>query len=111
MMASEKPAHFAVFKSLADPTRRGLFERLRHDGEMTVVALTRLAGVSQPAVSQHLAVLKEAGLVADRREGRTTHYRAAPEGLAPLTGWLSAYGEFWEGRVDALETLLNEMDQ
>ena len=78
---------------------------------MTVVALTRQAKVSQPAVSQHLAVLKEAGLVADRREGRTTHYRAAPEGLAPLTGWLAAYGVFWEGRIDALETLLNEMDQ
>ncbi|MDB5429237.1 MAG: bacterial regulatory, arsR family protein [Caulobacter sp.] len=100
-----------LFKSLADPTRRGLFERLAREGEMTVVALTREAHVSQPAVSQHLAVLKEAGLVADRREGRTTHYRAAPEGLAPITGWLAAYGVFWTDRIDRLETLLNEMDQ
>jgi DNA-binding transcriptional ArsR family regulator len=111
MPAAESALQTTLFRSLSDPTRRGLFERLRKDGEMTVVALTRQAGVSQPAVSQHLAVLKQAGLVADRREGRTTHYRAAPEGLAPLTGWLAAYGAFWEARVEALETLLNEMDQ
>ena len=111
MSAPEAAIQTAIFKSLSDPTRRGLFERLRLQGEMTVVALTREASVSQPAVSQHLAVLKQAGLVADRKDGRTTHYRAAPEGLAPLTGWMNAYGVFWESRMDALQTLVNEMDQ
>ena len=100
-----------LFKSLADPTRRGLFERLARDGELTVVALTRQAGVSQPAISQHLAVLSDAGLVHARRDGRTTHYSAALEGLGPLTGWLAAYTDFWKARMDGLETLLNEMDQ
>jgi len=64
-----------VFSTLADPTRRAIFERLCRDGELTVHALTDRAGVSQPAVSKHLRVLKLARL-RDRREGRETHYRA-----------------------------------
>jgi DNA-binding transcriptional ArsR family regulator len=60
----------ALFKALADPTRRAILERLTRDGEQTVRALTDRAGVSQPAVSKHLGVLKLAGLVRDRREGR-----------------------------------------
>src|SRR5436305_12407498 len=70
-------AHDVLFRSLADPTRRALFERLCRDGEQTVGALTARAGVSQPAVSKHLGVLKQAGLVRDRHEGRQTHYSAA----------------------------------
>jgi DNA-binding transcriptional ArsR family regulator len=104
-------AHADVFKALADPTRRGLFERLARDGELSVTALTSAAGVSQPAVSQHLAALKAVGLVRDRRDGRVIHYRAAPEGLAPLTDWLALYGAFWRERIDRLEQLLKEMDQ
>src|SRR5215217_4774381 len=100
-----------LFKTLADPTRRALFERLTREGELTVGALTRRAGVSQPAVSQHLEALREAGLVRDRRQGRTAHYRATPRGLAPLTGWLARYGVFWRERFDRLEKLLKEMDQ
>jgi len=99
-----------LFKALADPTRRAIFERLVRDGEQTVRALTDRAGVSQPAVSKHLGVLKLAGLVRDRPEGRSVHYRAEPQGLAPLINWMSVYGAFWRDRIDRLETLLKRMD-
>jgi DNA-binding transcriptional ArsR family regulator len=100
-----------LFKALADPTRRAIFERLSRQGEQTVRALTDQAGVSQPAVSKHLAVLKGAGLVHDRRAGRETHYSAEPKALAPLVDWMSAYGVFWSGKFDQLEDLLARMDQ
>jgi DNA-binding transcriptional ArsR family regulator len=100
-----------LFSALADPTRRAIFERLCRDGEQTVRALTDGAGVSQPAVSKHLGVLKHARLVRDRREGRQTHYRAEPQGLVPLIDWMSLYGAFWRDRFDRLESLLNRMDQ
>lgn len=100
-----------IFRSLADPTRRALFERLCREGEQTVVALTARAGVSQPAVSKHLGVLKRAGLVHDRHEGRQTHYSAEPAALAPLIDWTSQMAGFWEGRFDRLEDLLKRMDQ
>jgi DNA-binding transcriptional ArsR family regulator len=101
----------ALFKTLADPTRRAIFERLSRDGEQTVRALTDHSGVSQPAVSKHLGVLKLAGLVRDRRAGRQTHYSAQPQGLAPLIDWMSLYGAFWRDRFDRLQDLLNRMDQ
>jgi len=100
-----------LFITLADPTRRAIYERLARDGEQTVRALTDRAGVSQPAVSKHLAVLKNAGLVRDRRNGRQTHYRAEPKALKPLVNWMSLYGAFWRKRFDRLETLLNRMDK
>ena len=99
-----------LFSTLADPTRRAIFERLCRDGEQTVRALTDRAGVSQPAVSKHLGVLKRACLVRDRRQGRQTHYSARPQGLAPLIDWMSLYGAFWQGRFDRLEDLLKRMD-
>ena len=101
----------ALFKSLADPTRRAILERLIRDGEQTVRVLTDHAGVSQPAVSKHLGILKHAGLVHDRREGRETHYSARPQGLAPLIDWMNFYGTFWRGRFDRLEDLLKRMDR
>jgi DNA-binding transcriptional ArsR family regulator len=100
-----------LFSALADPMRRAIFERLARDGEQTVRVLTGHAGVSQPAVSKHLAVLKLAGLVLDRRDGRQTHYRAQPQGLTPLLDWIGLYGAFWRDRFDRLETLLNRMNQ
>lgn len=100
-----------LFRTLADPTRRAIFERLCHDGEQTVGALTAQAGVSQPAVSKHLGVLKQAGLVRDRHEGRLTHYSAQPDALAPLIDWTSRMRSFWQGRFDQLENLLQRMDQ
>jgi DNA-binding transcriptional ArsR family regulator len=99
-----------VFRALADPTRRSIFEELSRQGEQTVHALTHYAGVSQPAVSKHLTVLKRAKLVRHRREGRETHYRARPEALAPMIDWLNLYGAFWRDRFDKLETLLERMD-
>jgi DNA-binding transcriptional ArsR family regulator len=99
-----------VFRALADPTRRAIFERLARDGEQTVHALTDHSGVSQPAVSKHLGVLKHARLVRDRHEGRETHYSAQPQALAPLIDWMSLYGAFWRDRFDQLEKLLKRMD-
>jgi DNA-binding transcriptional ArsR family regulator len=100
-----------VFKALADPTRRAIFEGLTRDGEQTVHALTRRAGISQPAVSKHLTVLKRAKLVGHRRDGRETHYRAEPAALAPIVDWLNLYGTFWRDRFDQLENLLKRMDK
>jgi len=104
-------AHDVIFRSLADPTRRAIFERLCREGEQTVGALTARAGVSQPAVSKHLGVLKLAGLVHDRPEGRQTHYSARLVALAPLTDWTNEMAGFWENRFDGLEDLLKRMDQ
>ena len=96
---------------MADPTRRALFEWLCRNGELTVGDLTTGAGVSQPAVSKHLAVLKQAGLVRDRPEGRQTHYSAQLAALAPLIDWTSQMAGFWQSRFDQLEDLLKRMDQ
>jgi DNA-binding transcriptional ArsR family regulator len=103
--------HDIRFRSLADPTRRGIFERLCREGEQTVGALTAQSGVSQPAVSKHLGVLKQAGLVRDRHEGRQTHYSAQLGALAPLIDWTSQMAGFWQSRFDRLEDLLKRMDQ
>lgn len=100
-----------LFRTLADPTRRALFERLCREGEQTVGALTAQAGVSQPAVSKHLSVLKQAGLVRDRQAGRQTHYRAEIGALAPLVHWTRDLTGFWEAKFDDLEDLLRRMDQ
>jgi DNA-binding transcriptional ArsR family regulator len=99
-----------LFRALADPTRRALFERLCREGEQTVAALTAPSGVSQPAVSKHLGVLKQAGLVRDRHEGRQTHYSAQLDALAPLMDWTSQMAGFWQNRFDRLEDLLRRMD-
>lgn len=101
----------AIFRTLADPTRRALFERLCREGEQTVGALTAQAGVSQPAVSKHLGILKQAGLVSDRHEGRQTHYSARLKALAPLVDWTQQMSRFWEDRFDDLDDLLKRMDQ
>lgn len=100
-----------LFRTLSDGTRRGLFERLAREGELSVRALTDRAGVSQPAVSQHLKVLRGAGLVAEQKRGREVLYRARPEGLKPLVDWMGVYAAFWADRFEALEDLLDRMDQ
>jgi DNA-binding transcriptional ArsR family regulator len=111
MVLSMTPAHANhLFRALADPTRRAIFEKLTRQGEQTVHALTRHARVSQPAVSKHLRVLKRAKLVRHRREGRETHYRAQPDALAPMVDWLRHYGAFWRDRFDRLEALLERME-
>jgi DNA-binding transcriptional ArsR family regulator len=100
----------SVMRALADPTRRAVFERIASADELTVVELTRGSGVTQGAISQHLKSLKQAGLVAERPEGRNVFYRAEPAGLAPLVDWMSHYGVFWRERFANLRTLLKEID-
>jgi DNA-binding transcriptional ArsR family regulator len=103
-------AETSLFRALADPTRRAIFERLARHGDQTVHALTVHAGVSQPMVSKHLSALKRARLVRHRRHGRETHYHARPEALAPLVDWMSYYSSFWQNKFDQLEDVLNRMD-
>lgn len=106
----ETSAVNTVMRTLADPTRRAVFERIVGSEEITVVELTRGSGVTQGAISQHLKSLKQAGLVAERAQGRNVYYRAEPEGLAPLVDWMSHYGLFWRERFADLKTLLKEID-
>lgn len=100
-----------LLRALADPTRRAIFERLCLHGEQTVAVLTGRAGVSQPAVSKHLGVLRQAGLVLVRPDGRHTHYSARRSAIMPLVDWASEMAGFWEARFDSLEDLLKRMDQ
>ena len=100
----------ALFQALADPTRRGLYERMAAADEISVRELTEGSGVSQGAVSQHLKTLKRAGLVSERPEGRNVFYRANPQGLEPMLEWMTRYAVFWSGRLDTLERLLRQED-
>lgn len=99
-----------IFQALADPSRRAIFESLTR-GETAVADLTARFAISQPAVSQHLAALKAAGLVTGRREGRRVFYAVNPAGLQPLVDWIAHYRAFWTERIDRLEQLLEKMDQ
>ena len=98
-----------IFRALADPTRRAVFERIAAR-EMSVGELTSHFSVSQPAISQHLAALKGAGLVRERREGRFAFYRANPKGIVPLVNWIVRYRAFWPERIEKLKDVLKGMD-
>ena len=100
----------AIFRALADPSRRAIFERLTL-GEAAVKDQTARVEISQPAVSQHLAALREAGLVRARRDGRQVFYKVEPRGLSPLVDWISQYQAFWKDRLGRLEQLLEKMDK
>lgn len=110
MTQAEAPRTAEIFRALADPTRRAVFERLA-DGERNATELRQGLNISQPAMSQHLAVLRSAGLVAEQRSGRNVNYRVDPGGLAQIAQWLGRYRAFWPERVEALKQLLKEMDQ
>lgn len=97
-----------VFQALADPTRRAVFERLSRR-EMSVAEITAGFSVSQPAISQHLAALRRAGLVLERREGRRAFYRSDPSGLEPLAMWMERYRHFWPERLQKLKRILKEI--
>ncbi|MGV3620920.1 MAG: ArsR/SmtB family transcription factor [Archangium sp.] len=99
-----------IFRALADPSRRKIFESLSR-GEAAVKDITARFEISQPAVSQHLAALSEAGLVSGRREGRSVYYRVEPKGMKPLIDWIAHYRAFWTEHIDRLEKLLENMDQ
>ena len=109
-MQSAAAAENKVFQALADPSRRAIFEALMR-GEAAVKDLTARFDISQPAVSQHLATLKDAGLVDARREGRCVYYRVEPRGIRPLVNWIAHYRAFWTERVGRLEDLLEKMDE
>ena len=99
-----------IFQALADPSRRAIFESLTH-GEAAVKDLTARFDISQPAVSQHLAALKDAGLVSGRRHGRCVYYRVDARGMKPLIDWIAHYRAFWKEHVGRLERLLEDMDE
>jgi len=107
MMSADVPEN-KVFQALADPSRRAIFEALTH-GEAAVKDLTARFDISQPAVSQHLATLKDAGLVTGRKEGRCVYYRVEPRGMKPLVDWIAHYRAFWADHVDRLGQLLEKM--
>lgn len=98
-----------LFHALADPSRRAILVSLAR-GEAAVKDLTARFDISQPAVSQHLAALRDAGLVRGRREGRLVYYRVDPRGIRPLIDWIAHYRAFWADRVGRLERLLETMD-
>ncbi|HEX6042820.1 metalloregulator ArsR/SmtB family transcription factor [Longimicrobium sp.] len=108
-MKSAADAEDRIFQALADPSRRAIFESLTR-GEAAVKDLTARFDISQPAVSQHLAALRDAGLVTGRREGRLVYYRVEPQGMKPLIDWITHYQAFWTDRVQRLEQLLERMD-
>ncbi len=99
-----------IFRALADPTRRAVFEKVAQR-EMSVSELTAGFPISQPAISQHLAALKGAGLVAERREGRNVFYRSDSRGLEALAQWVQRYRIFWPERVVKLKRVLQDMDK
>ena len=98
-----------VFQALADPSRRAIFESLAQ-GEAAVRDITARFDISQPAVSQHLATLRDAGLVSGRRDGRHVYYRVEPRGMQPLLDWVEHYRAFWTERVGRLNELLERME-
>lgn len=97
-----------VFTALADPTRRALLDQLQRDGQCTVSELVAANAVSQPAISRHLRLLREAGLVTARPDGRTRRYRVEADGLLPLLGYLTT---FWDQRFDALAAVLDDLEE
>jgi DNA-binding transcriptional ArsR family regulator len=99
-----------IFKALADPTRCAIFEKLAAGG-MNATALREGMAISQPAMSQHLSVLRNARLVREERQGRFINYEVDPDGLALIAGWLAKYRAYWPARIDALQDLLKDMDQ
>ncbi len=99
-----------IFKALADPTRRAIFEKLAR-GRMNATALREGLAISQPAMSQHLAALRAAGLVREERQGRFVNYEVDPEGVGSIARWLAKYRAYWPRRMDDLKRLLKDMDQ
>lgn len=98
-----------IFRALADPTRRSLFEKLAA-GAMNASDLRDGMAISQPAVSQHLAVLRGAGLVREERRGKFVHYQVDPQGLARIGRWLAKYRAYWPRRMDDLKAVLKDIE-
>lgn len=99
-----------VFKTLADPSRRRIFEAIVKAGEASVSDLAKGGSISQPAVSQHLKALRSSGLVEERKDGRFSLYRPIGSGLGPVVDWLATYGTFWADRFESLKQVLKEIE-
>lgn len=97
----------ATFQALADPTRRAIVATLAR-GQASVTELARPHRMSLPAVMKHLRVLQRAGLVTQRKSGRTRQCRLAPRPLQRAESWISQYRMFWEGQFDALDRYLTQ---
>lgn len=97
-----------VFSALADPTRRAILARLR-EGDATVAELAAPFRISQPAISRHLKVLEEAGLISRQRRATARLSRLEAEPLREATDWLAGYREFWDERYDRLDALLTTL--
>jgi DNA-binding transcriptional ArsR family regulator len=101
-----KIVSFSTFDVLAEPNRRDILELLR-SGELSVGDLVERLNLSQPAVSKHLRVLKDAGFVAVRTDAQRRFYRISPQPLEELDEWLEPYRQFWTRRLDYLESHLD----
>jgi len=108
--ASESEPKYDVFQAIADPTRRSLLQLLV-DKEMPVNAISGHYPMSRTAVSKHLRVLAEAGLVKERKVGRETRYRLDPEPLRELKRWLAYYERFWENKLGALQRFVENDEE
>jgi DNA-binding transcriptional ArsR family regulator len=98
----------ATFAALADPTRRAILARLA-SGEASVTDLAEPFAMTQPAISKHLKVLERAGLISRSRDAQRRPRRLEARPLAEATRWLEGYRQFWQGRFQRLDALLNEM--
>jgi DNA-binding transcriptional ArsR family regulator len=96
-----------VFSALSDPTRRSILESIA-GGELTVNQIAAPLPISLPAVSRHLRVLEGAGLILRRKDGRTNHIRARPQGLDEAAGWIARHEKFWRGQLESLSQHLTE---
>ncbi|MGD9690110.1 MAG: ArsR/SmtB family transcription factor [Phycisphaerales bacterium] len=104
-------AHASVFHAIADPTRRAVLDLLR-EGDQTVLAMLdrlrrTLRSLTQPGLSQHLSVLRSAGLVTARRLGRLRVYSIQPDPLSEVADWVAEYDKFWTARLDNLKSYLD----
>lgn len=97
-----------VYSAVADPTRRELIRLLSKSDELPLHELTAAFDMGRTAISKHLTVLKEAGLVDERKVGRETRYRLNPEPLQEIQDWVSYYEKFWDVRIAHLKSLLED---
>lgn len=109
-MGAQPAGNHDVFQAIADPTRRAVL-RLLAEREMPVMAITGHFAMTRTAVSKHLRVLTEAGLVKERKVGRETRYRLEPQPLQELQDWLQFYERFWENKLSALQRLVEAPDE
>ena len=105
------PGNVDVYAAIADPTRRALLLRLAGEGEKNVTDLLKPFSISQPAVSKHLRILREAGLVRCRKEGRLRLYEIEANKLRQVFDWVSHFEQYWDEKLDALGDYLEKQDR